>query len=114
MPPTKRNKGIQIQNDAQPGNGTTPATSESANLPEVDEEQAGPGIPGMRPSEPPSATTAARTRKRNVRKHNTTNWSREEKKIIYLCFQIAQNEQWGRGKMKEIFMEQLRRSEFNQ
>ena len=92
MPPTKRNKGIQIQNDAQPGNGTTPATSESANLPEVDEEQAGPGIPGMRPSEPPSATTA-RTRMRNVHKHNTTKWSREEKKIIYLCFQIARNEQ---------------------
>ena len=53
--PHKRNKGIQIQNGSQPGNRTTPATSESANLHEVDEEQASPGIPGLRPSEPSSA-----------------------------------------------------------
>ena len=45
--------------------------------------------------------------------HTGENWSREEKKIIYLCFQIARNKQWGRGKMKEIFMEQLRRSQLN-
>ena len=91
-PSQEETKASKSKRDSQPGNLATAATSESANLPDMDEEQASPGISGMWPSEPPST---AGTRTRNVRKHNTTNWSGEEKKTIYLCFQIVRNEQLG-------------------
>ena len=73
--------------------------------------QADPDSPVMRPTNSTPVTT--RPRRRNVRAHNITSWSREEKSLIYHCFQIARNEIWGRGKMKTIFMEQLRKSEID-
>ena len=67
MPPTRKNNGIQCQGSAQPGNGT-PTPSESAILPEVEEVQADPGSPVMRPTNSTPITT--RPRRRNVQAHN--------------------------------------------
>ena len=59
-------------------------------------------------------TTGTRPKKRNRRIQNIIKWSREEKKIIYLCHQVSHNKIWGWGKAKQMFREQLKKSELDQ
>ena len=100
MPRTTKRKGMQEDELAQSLPKKPRRTTEGA-IPLVDgEEREVPGIPvesHLKPSQ------KSRPNKKNVRQQNLIKWSKEEKEIIYLCYQIARNEIWGRGKMKQIF-----------
>ena len=48
-------------------------------------------------------TTGTRPKKKKRQLQNLIKWSREEKKIIYFCYQVFHNKIWGRGKCKSIF-----------
>ena len=114
MSHTRNIRGIREQEDAQPALEKAPIRSGGATPHTAAEE--GPQY-GSPEEETPSAaelTTGTRPKKKNRRIQNLIKWSREEKKIIYLCYQVSHNKIWGRGKCKSIFREQLEKSELDQ
>ena len=114
MSHTRNTRDIREQEDAQPAPEDSPTTPGGATPHTAAEDGPQYGLPEEETPSVAEITSGARPKKRNKRLQNIIKWSREEKKIIYLCYQVSHNKIWGKGKSKRIFREQLERSELDQ
>ena len=114
MSRTINTRDIRDQDIAQSGPEYAPITPGGATPLTV----AGKGPQYRLPEvEGPSATeitSGNRPTKRNRRLQNIIKCSREEKKIIFLCYQVFQNNIWGWGESIQMFREQLEKSGLDQ
>ena len=114
MSRTINTRDIRDQETAQPGPEDAPITPGGATPLTVSEVGPQYGLPEEESPSDTVVTTGTRPRKRNRRLQNIVKWSREEKKVIYLSYQVSHNKIWGWGKCKQMFREQLERSEQDQ
>ena len=114
MSRTINTRDIRDQDIAQPGPKDAPITPGGATPLTVAEKGPQYRLPEVEGPSATEITSGNRPTKRKRRLQNIIKWSREEKKVIYLSYQVSHNKIWGWGKCKQMFREQLEKSELDQ